>query len=207
MAPPQHKPVHTGVACPDCKEDTPVFAIMGRGLCCRNGHKFDDQDHLLSRKPKKIPIPTSITRQDGYQEVRLSIPQDVVQQLQSRFGDKLQSVLSGVLFSMSNPNSLMVAGEDVLRIGKELGENIKDGSHLYGLIYAMNEQRKDFRDKAEKVVSATSEVRVSDGDTISVQITIPGLLEKMMDRAKFRGITVSRFVEETISSGIDAGWA
>jgi ribosomal protein S27E len=210
IAVPQHKPVHTGVACPDCNEETPVFAIMGRGLTCRNGHKFIDTDELLARKPKRIEIPTSVTRQEGYQEVRLSIPADAVQQLQQRFGDKLAQTLSGVLFSLARPHTIIVSGEDVDRLVKVLGEDIKDGQKLFGLVYAMNEQKKEFQKKAETAETLNQKddgVRVTDGETVAITFSIPGLLEKAMDRARFRGQTLAKFIEDTISSGIDAGWA
>jgi len=207
QAPPQHKPVHSGVACPDCKDDTPVFAIPGRGLCCRNNHKFEDTDALLSRKPKKIPVPVSVTQQVGYEEVRLQIPSDVRQQLQARFGEKLAQHVAGVLFSLAKPGTFMVSGDDAKRLVEVFGEDIRDGNKLVGLAWALNQDRNSLRENAARVQEAQPTVQVTDGESVAMVFENRDTLAKCMDRARFNNMSLSKWIEQTLFSAFDSGWA
>lgn len=96
---------------------------------------------------------------------------------------------------------------DQERIRSFLGD-FNDSSTLFGLIFAMNEQMKDLREKLERAETRVmaSQVRKIGGDH-EVTVNIPERhVQTTKDTAESGGMSIERYIQANLESALDNGW-
>jgi len=194
---------HTGWACPICDQNKITSHLMTRvggiGAYCGNGHTFNDMEQLKNSHPRTLPVPKPIPKpQEGHEEIRVSVPSKVRQDLQAKFGNTLPENVGAVLRAVVDPRTIIVSGLDVQQIESWTKLTILDAGTLKGAIYSLTMDLK----QAKENLASLEATRNGKGITVNLD----GLEEAIQQRADMWGITNSEVVKQITDMGIKNGW-
>jgi hypothetical protein len=200
--------IPTGLACPDClrdgKGEQMLYNAIGvAGSFCRAAnHQFRDLAQLLAMRPPKIQIPQA-PRQPNPGDVKISfqIPGKLNDALTLRFGPRLGSTVVFVLTALLEYGSFIVGEADALRMKEWLGEEVKNASHLVGLVYGLRQRLL----QAESDLDRLQNLRGGTGKGLSVELPVEVLMA-VADKAKFNNVAIEEMAAQIIETGIRNQW-
>lgn len=204
--------MQTGWGCPSCREMGVTQMLMTEGLgatqiYCPNGHRYSDIGELQALNPTKLKVAMKQTVQQGHETFQVTLPGDLVQKLQGKFGtpEKLVATLGGVLAALSQPKCFLISEEDIDQIEKITGIPVRSASELKGLFWAKNEELKTARDTAAQP-QKTNGADHSDEKYLDLTPVLP----KLQALAKFRKASVGdigKVVLDVVVTALENGWA
>lgn len=203
--------IRTGYSCVTCKRITgDINEILAEGglLVCSKvpEHRWNDMDEFYNLNPtldfKQVqsrPAP-----QLNHTNLNVSIPVGTLNVLQSRYGDKLNSTIAGLLNIMAEGEVMVVSDTDVQRLGTMLNEKPKNSSHLVGMIFAMQSQIQEAKQIAE---TASKEVKAYEGMSPStVLINLGDQYNYALDRAKNDSLPLKLWLEKNARAALENAW-
>ena len=214
-APPTQRQ-NTGVECPDCKAqgviENPVWSVPGVGLECNSGHKFKDTDQLMSRPHGTVPVAKRTVIQDGWVTIQFQIAGSVAAELRNRYQDKdrLDATFAALCQHLIEPNMVMLGEADIKRISDKVGQPIRSGTELFGIIHSLQETLNNTRDEL-RLKEATSQ---PSGNGSGVQLRRgeliiwlnPQLTTKLEEKARAAGIPKEQLVEQNETNALENDW-
>jgi hypothetical protein len=206
--------IATGWGCPKCRELNMTQMLFNeqfstKGYYCRNGHDFKDMGELKAMNPAKLQVPQKTTIQQGYEEVKMSIPSDLKAALLAKFGnaERLAATLSAVFRSLSQEKCFIVGLEDIEKLVEHSGIEVNSSAQLVGAFFAMRKQIQDLIQE--------SKVPANNGNGSSSPVLGPGKLvidiqdhmPKLLPLCKFRNESPENICEGAIRAALDGGYA
>lgn len=203
--------VKTGMACPDCRDqgNPQVHVISDQsGLKCNNGHKFTDQDELMRRSPGRMPLAARTIKQEGYEPVTFSIPKDVKQTLEKKYGEQLGAHLGALMMAMAEGRNVLVCEADLKEMENKFGMEVKSSAGLKGSVIALYMQKKD---AVDALASAGSQSDGEGGGTrLRAREFIVGLTKenhaKLTQMAQDRKKPLEEVAEEYLENALENNW-
>lgn len=156
---------------------------------CNNGHQWDDRDVLSAAL---MEMSATIRAKKAGQAPPPPPVQEVKEDLE---------------YTPPPDNRIKIDPIDHERLKSLLGD-FGDSSTLFGMIFAMNEQRKDLQEKLERAEARiiVGSIRPLGGD-LPLNIQIPERhVQPLKDIAESGGMTIDRFMQARIEDGLDNGW-
>lgn len=158
------------LACPLCllenKGENPIMTQQGKlGHFCKNDHTFDN-DVLMTARPMTNPPPQPGPKiQPGMVKFEVSIHENDLNALKTRFGARLPATAAAILKALLDPGAFIVGGEDVQNIFERIGKKIGDSQTLVGVLWELDQARIESQ-------NAVNNLRTSTPQT--VQLATPG---------------------------------
>jgi hypothetical protein len=212
-APPANRQ-NTGVACPECEAlgvtQNPVWSTPNVGLQCDSGHKFRDTESLLSRPHSTVPVAKRTVVQEGWVTVQFQVAGSVAVELKNRYQDKekLDATFAALCQHLIEPNMIMLSEPDIRRIADKVGQSVRSGQELYGIIFSLQENLNSTRDELRQKQANTPEratsVQLRRGELI-VWFNPPDT-HKLEEAAKSAGVSNEQFVEQKAHEALENGW-
>lgn len=201
----------TGYSCPRCKRETgatnEILAGNQKLVCKANPlHEWNDMDVFFSERPtmdfpKERPRPAP---QANHAKVSVSVPAATLNKLQAKFGDRLDASLTASLNSLAEGSGFNVSQVDMERLTQALPERPRDINHLFGMIYALSEQRNEYKLTAE---TAQREVKAYEGmNPGKVMIDLGAQHATAAQKALDEGVPLKVWVEQRMITGLESGW-
>lgn len=202
-------------ACPICEAQTgqhhQICANAGELVCSFNGqHKWNDAPSFMAMNPKmvfKVP-PPQFAPQKNLTPVQLSIPIEIKNALDAKFGDKLSATLSGILQQMVEGEVMVIPELDLERIssGEGLGKRPQNSSELFGMIYSLRMEVMDAKNTAEAAAKDLQAYRgISPGRVV---VDLGDLYAEAQSRAANAEppLPVDMYVAKCIKEGLRDNW-
>lgn len=212
-APPNQKQ-NTGVECPECKaqgvEQNPVWSLPGVGLECNSGHRYRDTEQLMSRPHGTVPVAKRTTVQEGWVTVQFQISGSVAAELRSRYTDKdrLDATFAALCQHLVEPNMIMLGEIDIRRISDKVGQPVRSGTELFGIIHSLqeslNQTRDELRQKEANTPERGSGVQLRRGEII-IWLN-PQLSAKLHAKATAAATSDEQLLEQYATSGLENDW-
>lgn len=212
-----HRPNDLAMECPDCamagNAGMRLFAREGIGYYCVKGsHVWKDFDALMARNPKKLEFRGITARQEGYKEIKISVPGNVADTFMARFGERGAATLASIMNTLSDSRSMMLTESDLKNIEDKLGKPVANGTMIAGEFYAMKTQLDEQKATVERLrnnlqtAARGSRVQVSDS-TVVVELN-DDVAEKVRQVVATLGEpwTVESYIAEAARLGAEGGW-
>ena len=203
--------IRTGYSCPTCKNttgDVKEIIAEGRRLICsyRAEHTWNDSQDFLDLKPTidfKM-APQAVAPQAGHTSLNVSLPVNVLNAIQEKYQEKLQSTVAGLLGMMAEGEIMIVGKNDAERIATLFGEKPKNGSHLFGLIYALQQQVADAKAEAD---TATKDLKAYEGLAPGrVVISLDEHWQNAKERAESENMPLAVWASRNFKTAIENSW-
>ena len=201
----------TGYSCPSCKRvtgDTNEIVAEGRILKCSKveEHQWADMQDFLDLRPQiefKMEQQKSVN-QPNHTPITVNVPVRVKNSIQSRFGDKADATVAGVLSMMAEGEVLVVGETDLHRLATILKERPKNGSHLYGMVYALTEEIKEAKQLSE---AAVKDLKAYEGMSVGrVVVNLEDQFANASDRARAENMPLAVWVSRCLKNGLENSW-
>jgi len=203
--------LRTGYSCPSCKRftgDTNEIVAEGRILKCSKvpEHQWADMQDFLDLKPTiefKMEQQKSIS-QPNHTPITVNVPVRVKNAIQSRFGEKADSTVAGVLSMMAEGEVLVVGESDLQRLTTALRERPKNGSHLYGMVYALTEEIKEAKQVSE---TAESDLKAYEGINVGrVLVNLGNQYATAVEKANSENLPTKVWLERAVINALENSW-
>jgi hypothetical protein len=206
-ATPQHRANDMAMACPTCeKAGTPGMRLFSRadaGYYCLQGHKWKDYDELLSLNPTKLAFKGIPAKQEGWEMLKLELPGSLLRELQAKFGEKLASTLRAVMDVLASRRFLMIEDENLDRLGRELGVDVKNADGLFGAVYAVIQEKKELKEENERLRQKKGPATKS---ATELTIDFGEIHDEILALARDRELEPSEIVKGVVDSYRANGW-
>lgn len=207
---------NTGVECPDCKAqgiiDNPVWTVPGVGLECNAGHKFRDTDQLMSRPHGTVPVAKRTVIQEGWVTIQFQVSGNVAAELRTRYPDKerMDATFAALCQHMVEPNMIMLGEADTKRIADKVGQPVRSGTELFGIIHSLQESLNNTKQELKQKEAESP----SGGSGTGVQLRRgeliiwlnPQLTQKLEEKAKAAGVPKEQLIEQYETSALENDW-
>jgi hypothetical protein len=213
-APPSTQRQNTGVECPECKTQgvvqNPVWSVPNVGLQCSSGHRFRDTESLMARPHGTVPVGKREVMQEGWVEVKFQLPGSVAAELRNKYQDKdkLDATFAALCGHMIEPNMIMLGEPDIRRIADKVGQSVRSGQELYGIIFSLQENlnstRDELRQKQANTPERSASIQLRRGEVI-IWLSPPNTT-KLTERAKGNGLSNEEQLEKDVTDGYENGW-
>jgi len=204
--------VPTEYACPLCEAQTgqhkQIVASDRQLVCVANGtHSWQDIQEFMSLKPKMVFATTKVPAQQFNQaEVKVLIPPRVKDALASRWGDKFNATVAGVLEMVSEGEVLVIpqADLDKLKLGEFLGSKPGSSAELCGMVYSLRQEIQEYKDAAD---TARKDVAAYENYSPGrVVLDVSSFLGPLTEKAKDANEPVKIFLEKNLRTAIENSW-
>ena len=203
--------VRSGYSCPLCKRQTgdtnEVVADSGRLRCSKvDAHQFPDMSDFMDMRPtldfkQEQPRPQA---QPGHVPLTVRVPLSVKNAIDSKYGDKADGIVAGILLMMAEGECLVVRDTDLARIATVLPEKPKDSSHLFGMMMALKFELDEAKQAAEL---AAKEVKAYEGmSPAMVMVNLGDQYGAARQRAEAENQPVKIFLEKAVRNGLENNW-
>lgn len=158
------------LACPTCLkekgEETPLMTQQGQlGHFCKNQHVFDNEG-LSTARPMKVPPPQPGPKmQPGMVKFEVSLHENDLNALKSRFGARLPATAAAILKALMDPGAFIVGGEDVQNIFERIGKKIGDSQTLVGVLWEQEQAKVEAQNTVNSLRTSTPQ---------TIQLATPG---------------------------------
>ena len=200
----------TEYSCPTCKQaglTNQIVANAGELLCTGNGmHKWNDTQSFKAAKPiMEFKVAAQLpTVQEHYRPMQLMVPQGLPEALVAKFGDKTGPTAASILMQMLEGRILIVGQTDLDRIKLVLGKEPTSAGELFGMIYAKDEEVKDYKAIAD---TAKEDLKAYEGMTPNrVMIDLGDQIQQARDLARGAEMPLKLWAEKCLKDGISNGW-
>lgn len=203
--------IRTGYSCPTCKAttgDVKEIVAEGRMLKCTYvaSHTWNDSQDFLDLKPtidfKSAPQPAA--PQANHTNLNVSLPVNILNAVQEKYGEKLQSTIAGLLGMMAEGEIMIVGKNDAERISTLFNEKPKNGSHLFGLIYALQQSVEDSKAAAE---AASKDLQAYQGLAPGrVVVNLEEHYQNARERAESEGMPLAVWASRNFKTAIENSW-
>jgi hypothetical protein len=201
----------TEYACRTCKDTTgksvQIVAVSGK-FECANGHFWNDTatfQAMHGRDMMEFKVaPPVFPPQQNHVPITVTLPLSVKTAAETKFGDKLNPTISGLLQMLCEGEIMIVNATDLQRISEKLGKRPASSSELYGMIYALGCEVEDAKQLAE---TARSDVKAYEGMAPGrVVVDLGSEYADAVERSKSAGQPLKFWVETNLRSGIKDNW-
>jgi hypothetical protein len=201
----------TEYACPSCDQTNPGQIDYAPGMikCSRNpAHTWRDTDEFAKLRPVKkftVAKPT-FAPQQGHVKMQVMVPGGVQQELEKAWGDKLEATITGVLTMMAEGQVMIVPKSDLQRMKERLGKIPESSAELFGLIYALGQQRDDAVADADIL---KQEIAAYEGRSVGcVLVNLGDQYQAAADRARSQEPPepLKWFIERNVKNAIAESW-
>lgn len=194
------------IACPDCPIDVRLFQHPGdRAIKCANGHTFRDTEELQARNPRQLPAIVRKAHQPNYETIPVSIPKLVKQNLEKKYGDRLEASIGAMLAVMTQPGAFVVAEDDAHRISELLGAKVNNGQMLYGLIFSLNREKVESVDRVQSLEKARAAGQPAQVQGFSLDFP-QNIKDMIYQRAANLGQTPEEYLKTNLAMAIENYW-
>lgn len=197
-----------GYACPICDrtgvtshlcEAPPALATF----CETNPeHKWTDSMELRMQQPRMLALPKPAAQTIARLPLTLQLPEQLMKNLQARYGDALSDNLIGVLQYCAQPDYLLIGCDDLERLQEKLGARIDNGSELYGAIFRMSEEIVALKTQI-KSLQRNQTVRATG---TGVLLDMGDFLPKAVGRAQEIGMEVDEYLGAYLRDAVANDW-
>ena len=203
--------IRTGYSCPSCKRasgDTNEIVAEGRLLKCSKvpEHQWNDLQTFIDLKPK-IEFQQEQAKaapQAGHVPMTVTLPPRIKNAIQSKYGDKADATVAGVLSMLAEGEVLVIGEIDLQRIASILRERPKNGSHLFGMLVALSEEIKEAKVNSE---AAAKDVQAYQGLSVGrVLIDLGSQFQNATQRAQAENLPTGEFVRRAVVNGLENNW-
>jgi hypothetical protein len=206
--------VKAGLACPLCdaeKVESELYVEAGAGgartICGSGnmGHVWTDQDSLkalLPRRLKLAPRPDAV--QTDHVTLQLSVPASTKKVLEEKYGERLSTSLTSVLQACADPAMMLLNAVDLQRIEERLGQKPKSSSELFGLLFQLGEEVKQWRNDCERL---KRQMGVRGGSVASgVTVDLGDWMSKGVAKAADSGVSLEEFLGKYLRDSLENDW-
>lgn len=197
-----------GYACPVCDqtgltshlyENPPALATR----CETNGeHVWTDSNTLRELQPRMLELPKPPAQTINRLALTLQLPEQLLKNLQAKYGESLNERLIGVLQYCAQPNFLFLGGDDVERIQEKLGCSLTNGSELYGALFQMGEEIAGLKTQIKGLMRQQT---VKNNGT-GVMLDMGELLSKAVGKAQEAGLSVDEYLGTYLKEAVANDW-
>jgi len=203
--------VRSGYSCPLCKRQTgdtnEVVADSGHLRCSKvDAHQFPDMSDFMDMRPtldfkQEQPRPQA---QPGHVPLTVRVPLSVKNAIDSKYGDKADGIVAGILLMMAEGECLVVRDTDLARIATVLPEKPKDSSHLFGMMMALKFELDEAKQSAEL---AAKEVKAYEGMSPGmVMVNLGDQYAAAQHRASADELPLKVACEKWLKNGLENSW-
>lgn len=202
-----HRANDLAMECPICKGGVRLFSKEGTGYYCMNQHRWLDYEELMALKPAKLDFKGIVARQDGHVKYTISLAQYRLDDLNKKFGARLEATIANVLAVLSG-RFLILTENDLEQVAIHVGEEVKNPAFLVGKIY-------EYKKRAEELEEACKNLRASLGGggagrvfTATTAIVDLGdeLMPQLAEKAASKGMTVVAYMKEASRLAVEGDW-
>jgi hypothetical protein len=197
------------LACPSCRSagnaSVRLFANQA-GFYCVAGHQWKDLDVLMALAPEKLAYVGIQAKQDGWSKYTLDMPESILRDLQTKFGERLGSTLRNLLELLATQKFILVSEEHLKKIKEFSGEDVQNANALQGIIYSLktttNEQKAELEALKANPGSAAGGMTPS-----SVLVELGMLFRKAREKAETMEVPVAEVVRTCVDICLEQnGW-
>lgn len=197
-----------GYACPICEhtgvtshlyEAPPALATR----CETNGdHVWTDSNALRELQPRMLELPKPVAAHINRLPLNLQLPEQLLKNLQNKYGESLNERIVGVLQYCAQPQFLFLGSDDLERIQEKLGAQLTNGSELYGALFQMGEQITDLKTQVQQLKRATTVKASGTGVLLDMGETLP----KAVGKAAESGMAVDEYLGTYLREAVANDW-
>lgn len=197
-----------GYACPICDhtgitshlyEAPPALATR----CETNGdHVWTDSNALREMQPRMLELPKPVAVHINRLPLNLQLPEQLLKNLQLKYGEALNERLIGVLQYCAQPQFLFLGSDDLERIQEKLGCALTNGSELYGALFQMGEQMADLKMQVKQLTRASTMRSAGTG----VLLDMGEMLPKAVGKAAENNMAVDEFLGTYLREALLNDW-
>ena len=203
-----HRANDLAMACPTCeaqgKGEVRLFAKNDVGYyCLSGGHKWRDYDELMSLNPRKLTFRGTPARQDGWEKLTIEMPGSVLKDLQTKFGEKLNSTLRAVMDILTQGRYMVISEEDLKRLQEHTGQELKNSSQLVGAVYSLKKSNENL-EETNRMLKANRGGRTMSPTAIAVEFG--DLADPILQKAADWNQEPSEVVSDVMRKYIENGW-
>jgi hypothetical protein len=142
--------------------------------------------------------------QASHTPITVNVPVRVKNAIQSRFAEKADATVAGVLSMMAEGEVLVIGETDLQRLASVLKERPKNGSHLFGMITALLYERDEAKQIAD---AAAKDVKAYEGLSVGrVLIDLGAQYGAAANRAQAESLPLRVWVERAMVSALENNW-
>lgn len=203
----------SNLICPNCNTDDAILIVKGGrdGVICTKdpGHRWQDMGELRDRNPRSIKTAPKVNPRatDGVVTLSILVHHTLKQQLESRFGNRLDVTLSTLCGSLLDPDAYVVPGTEASEISQIVGRPVKHAAALKGAIRDVVKVSADLKEELEqanKGGGGTSQsANMAPGQVV---ITLGPLLKELKAKAVAQEISVEEMLANVIYNGFQNQW-
>jgi hypothetical protein len=205
---PNLRPNDMALACPTCraegKPQARLFAKDDRGIYCMQGHVFTDLAVLQAMSPDKLPFVGHKAKQEGYRELRMEMPASLIDQLQAKFGDRLAETVAAFMDVIAQQRFLLIHEEDLTRIEQHLGQQVRNGKDLTGIVFERVHRITDQESEIERLRVSNNSGRPLPENAVSMDFA--ELTDELTRTAYDRGQSVQDLVLNWLRDWKQKNW-
>ena len=202
-----HRPNDLALACPKCavqgNPKSRMFSRPDSGYYCLSGHKWLDWDELMSMNPEKLDFKGITAKQDGWKKLTIEMPGSVLDDLQKKFGEKLNATLRSVMDILTQQRYMVISEEDLKRLQEHTGQDLKNSSQLVGSVYSLKQSNQNL-EEANRMLKANRGGRSVSPTAISIEFG--DLADTILQKAQDWGQEPSEVVADVMRKYIENGW-
>lgn len=197
-----------GYACPLCERDgitahlyeTPP-ALATR--CESNGsHVWTDSNLLRDIGLTKLDLPRPAAQHVNRLALTLQLPEQLMKNLQAKYGETLNEQIVGVLQYCAQPQFLFLGSDDVERIQEKIGRQLSSGSELYGALFQMGEDNGALKLQVKQMVRNQAVRTNGTGVLVDLADTLP----KAVAKAEESGMPVDEYLGTYLREALINDW-
>lgn len=202
--------IRTEYACPLCPADNPgqIVASSGSLECSinRSGHRWNDTKSFMDLKPVMgfKATPQTFPAQSGHVKYDVMISLGTKAKLETKYGGKTNSTVSGVLDMMAEGNILIIPESDVERIRRLINKRPESSAELFGIMFALDQQALDAKNAQE---SAEKELAAYEKSVPGkMVIDISSILDQVKEKAQSAELPLRTWIETNLKNAIENNW-
>lgn len=195
-----------GYACPLCErtgvtshlyEAPPALATR----CELDGnHVWTDSDQLRAMMPRMLALP-KVVHNAPRVELALQVPEQLLKNLQAKYGATLNDELIGVLQYAAQPQFLFLGSDDLERIQEKVGSQLNNGSELFGALFQMGEQIESLKGQVQQLMRASTVRAKGTGVLLDLGENLSGAAAKAAEYNMSIEDLLSTYVKDALTNG------
>lgn len=202
----------TGYACPTCERGlgdiVEVMAAPGRKLVCSKlpqVHFWVDLEEFIALQPKMaFQKQQAAAPQENHVNVQVKVPRTTHERLKAKYGDRLDATMTAALNVLEEGETMSISGTDLERLQTVLPERIKNGGHLFGMVFALSQQVIEAKQEASNVAA---EVKAYEGmGGTKVLLDLDTFYNTAAQRAQAEGLPMKLWLAERVRTALENNW-
>jgi hypothetical protein len=198
----------TGLGCPKCRANGVETMLMtepnvAKAICPVNDdHSYKSVDELLDANPTRLPMPKQPDKvQASDVQWAFRINARLKEDFEKKHGEKAVATLRS-LIEASLSRMVVLGDQDLLRIEEKLGQPIKTGSQIYGLVFEARERAN----LAESTLEAYKTQHATSLKPGALKVDLGDQLANAVAKAQERNETLEQYVSRNIREAIENNW-